>query len=70
MSVVQLDIKTWESLEDVEDRALLQEKLPCLHIGPHKAGTLRWKEVRDVDVDHTPHEVLKELPKKWEVAYN
>ena len=49
-AAVQLDIKTWESLldwlEDVEDRALLQEKLPRLHMGPEKAGALRWKDVR------------------------
>ena len=48
-AAVQLGIDAWRSLlgwiEDLEDRALIKEKLPRLRMGPEEAGALRWEDV-------------------------
>ena len=50
-SAVQVDIKTWQALlaylEDLEDRALVHEKLPQLAKGPQESGALSWQEARE-----------------------
>ena len=57
-AAVQLDIDTWRSLldwiEDLEDRALIKEKLSRLHMGPEGAGALRWEDIDATwDADET-----------------
>lgn len=48
-AAVQLGIDAWRSLlewiEDLEDRALIKEKLSRLRMGPESAGALRWEDV-------------------------
>ena len=50
-SAVQVDMKTWQALlaylEDLEDRALVHEKLPHLTKGPQASGAISWQEVRE-----------------------
>jgi hypothetical protein len=47
---VQMGIETWNALldrlEELEDRAMVQEALPKLRLGPKAAGALRWQEVK------------------------
>jgi hypothetical protein len=49
-SAVQVAMETWEAilerLEDIEDRALLREKIAGLRSGPAKAGALRWEVIK------------------------
>ena len=46
-AAVQLDLKAWDALlsylEEIEDRALVKEKLDRLSRGPEKADYLRSK---------------------------
>ena len=50
-SAVQIDIKTWQALlaylEDLEDRALVHDKLPRLAQGPQASGAISWQEVHE-----------------------
>jgi len=50
-SAVQVDIKTWQALlaylEDLEDRALVHDKLTQLLKGPQSSGALSWQEIRE-----------------------
>ncbi len=50
-SAVQVDIKTWQALltylEDLEDRALVRDKLPRLAKSPQEAGAISFDEVSD-----------------------
>ncbi len=49
-SAVQVAMDTWEAilerLEDLEDRALVRDKIAGLRSGPRKAGASRWEEVK------------------------
>jgi hypothetical protein len=49
-SAVQVAMETWEAilerLEDVEDRALIREKIARCRSGPTKASAWRWEDVR------------------------
>ncbi len=46
-----LPLSVWKKLlawlENQEDRALVQEMLPRLKMGPEKAGALAWDEIAD-----------------------
>ena len=47
-AAVQLDLKTWEALlsylEDLEDRALVKDKLLRLKDGPENSNAYAWDE--------------------------
>jgi hypothetical protein len=47
-AAVQLDLKTWQALlsylEDLEDRALIKEKIHALENGPIASNALDWNE--------------------------
>lgn len=47
-AAVQLDVKAWNALlsylEDLEDHALVKEKLQHLMVGPEKSGAVDWTE--------------------------
>jgi hypothetical protein len=68
---VLLDEAAWEALldwlEDVEDRASVQEALPRLRTGPARAGARLWEEVASEWDDHRPpyqYEDLEELTRR------
>jgi len=48
-SAVQVNIKDWRSmleyLEEMEDRAVVKEKIARLRKGPEKSGALAWLDV-------------------------
>jgi len=48
-AAIQLDINDWSSLldylEDLEDRALIRDKLSRLLQNPQKSGAMSWDEV-------------------------
>ena len=50
-SAVQVDIKTWQALmanlEDLEDLALVHDKLPRLVQGPQESGAISFHDVRE-----------------------
>ncbi len=50
-AAVQVDIKTWQALlaylEDLEDRALVHDKLPRLVKGPQASEAIPWPEARE-----------------------
>jgi hypothetical protein len=49
-SAVQVSIKDWrfllEYLEDLEDRAVVKEKIASLRKGPEKSGALAWPDAQ------------------------
>jgi hypothetical protein len=49
-SAVQVSIRDWktllEYLEEVEDRAVVKEKIASLRKGPEKSGALAWQDVK------------------------
>jgi hypothetical protein len=49
-SAVQVSIKDWrfllEYLEDLEDRAVVKEKIASLRKGPEKSGALAWQDAQ------------------------
>jgi len=49
-SAVQVSIKDWrfllEYLEDLEDRAVVKEKIASLRKGPKKSGALAWQDTQ------------------------
>jgi len=49
-SAVQVGIKDWRSLleylEDLEDRAVVKEKIASLRKGPEKSGALAWQDAQ------------------------
>ena len=48
-SAVQVDVKAWDALlaylEDLEDQALIKDKLIRLSKGPHVSGAVPWDDV-------------------------
>jgi hypothetical protein len=48
-AAVQVDVKAWNALlaylEDLEDQALVKDKLARLRKGPHASGALVWDDV-------------------------
>ena len=46
-SAVQIDIKTWQALlaylDDLEDRALVHDKIPRLVQGPQESGAISFQ---------------------------
>jgi hypothetical protein len=48
-AAVQVDVKAWDALltylEDLEDQALIKDKLDQLRKGPAKSGALSWQDV-------------------------
>ena len=49
-SAVQVSIKDWrfllEYLEDLEDRAVVKDKIVSLRKGPEKSGALAWQDAQ------------------------
>ncbi len=49
-SAIQVDLKTWvglmEYMEDLEDRAVVKEKMGHLGKGPKKSKAVSWSESR------------------------
>jgi hypothetical protein len=49
-TAVQMRFETWQMLldwiEDLEDRKLVKAMLPRLRMGPEKAKTLRWEDIK------------------------
>jgi hypothetical protein len=49
-SAVQVDIQAWDILlsylEDLEDRALLRDKIQRLVHGPEASGATSWEEIK------------------------
>lgn len=48
-AAVQVDVKAWDALltylEDLEDQALIKDKLASLRKGPHASGAVLWDDV-------------------------
>ncbi|MFH1907139.1 MAG: hypothetical protein ABIL11_07140 [Chloroflexota bacterium] len=49
-SAVQVNIKDWRSLleylEEMEDRAVIKEKIASLLKGPERSGALDWQDIQ------------------------
>ena len=47
-AAVQLELKAWNALlgylEDLEDRAIVKDKINRLKAGPDKSGAISWDE--------------------------
>jgi PHD/YefM family antitoxin component YafN of YafNO toxin-antitoxin module len=49
-AAVQVDLKDWQALldylEDLEDQALVKEKLSQLQKGPAASGAIKWQDAK------------------------